>query len=71
METLEQLNNWIAEQERLNNEMKERLDKLEQEEQREDVETDEDNFNESSENISENNPDSEQELNEIERLFDN
>lgn len=77
METKEELLNWIAQQEELNNELKSRLDNLEKEEQREDDNQDQDNFDDpqSSDDgdgdVDENNPDSQRELDEIERFFDN
>lgn len=79
METKEELMNWIAQQEELNNELKSRLDNLENEEQREDDDQDRDNFDDPNSSddgdgdggVKENNPDSEKQLDEIESFFDN
>lgn len=77
METKEELLNWIAQQEELNNELKSRLDNLEKEEQREDDAQDQDNFDDPNSSddgdgdVTENNPDSQRELDEIEQFFDN
>lgn len=77
METKEELLNWIAQQEELNNELKTRLDNLEKEEQREDDNQDQDNFDDPNSSddgdgeVTENNPDSQRELDEIEQFFDN
>lgn len=77
METKEELLNWIAQQEELNNELKSRLDNLEKEEQREDDNQDRDNFDDPNSSddgdgqVDENNPESQRELDEIERFFDN
>lgn len=77
METKEELLNWIAQQEELNNELKSRLDNLEKEEQREDDNEDQDNFDDPNSSddgdgqVDENNPESQRELDEIEQFFDN
>lgn len=77
METKEELMNWIAQQEEFNNEISKRMDNVEKEEQREDDAQDQDNFDDPNSSddgdgdVTENNPDSQRELDEIEQFFDN
>lgn len=75
METKEELMNWISSIEEKLNEHDKRFDNLEKEEQREDDAQDQDNFDDPNSSddgdVTENNPDSQRELDEIEQFFDN